>query len=405
MGDVLFLSHRIPYPPDKGDKIRAWAMLDHLARSHRVHLGCFVDDPEDMQHEAFLRKLCASVACIPLDRRRQKLLALARLRPGKPLTMGFYHSATLQRWVRDTLAREDVALQFLFCSAMAPYARPGISTVLDMVDVDSEKWTEYASRARFPAKLVWAREGRTLLRAEAAAAAAFDRTLFVSDAECARFATLAPGVADRLDWVENGVNLAYFSPEHRFETPFTETGPQIVFTGTMDYWPNEDAVTWFATSILPLLRHIQTEARFTIVGANPTASVLALGQLPGVTVTGRVPDVRPFVAHAAAIVAPLRIARGIQNKVLEAMAMGRPVVATPQAHEGIRAGAGEAILVADTEAGLAGCLAAVLDGAHAGLGGAARAAMERGYSWTATLSRLDTILDNIPAPSRPLAAA
>ncbi len=398
MADVLFLSHRIPYPPDKGDKIRAWHMLEHLARTHRVHLGCFVDDPDDLVHETHLRSVCASVLCVPIDRRTQKLRALARLRPGRPLTLGFYQSDALQRWVGKTLAEQPISVAFAYCSAMAPYVmgHTGLAArILDMVDVDSEKWSDYALRSAWPARLVWAREGRTLLQFETRAAQAFDRTLFVSEAECSHFATLAPSTALRLDWVENGVDLDRFSPRHRFDTPFTETGPHLVFTGTMDYWPNVDAVSWFAHDTLPLLRSTHPGARFVIVGASPAPEVLALAGLPGVTVTGRVADVRPYMAHADAIVAPLRIARGVQNKVLEALAMARPVVASSQAHEGIRATAFRDLLVADDPAGMARAVAAILAGQYPGLGAAGRVAMERAYSWDATLSRLDAIIDAV----------
>lgn len=402
MADALFLSHRIPYPPDKGDKIRAWHMLEHLARTHRVHLGCFVDDPADMAHEAHLQKLCASVCCVPIDRRAQKLRALLRLRPGRPLTLDFYRSTALGRWVDATLARHPVGLAFAYCSAMAPYlmGRAGLpARVLDMVDVDSEKWSEYAQRSAWPARLVWAREGRTLLHFETQAAREFDRTLFVSDAECRRFAGLAPSASGQLDWVENGVDLDRFSPAHEFGTPFNEAGPHLVFTGTMDYWPNVDAVSWFARDTLPLLRATYPGVRFVIVGASPSPEVVALAALPGVTVTGRVADVRPFVAHADAVVAPLRIARGIQNKVLEAMAMARPVVATPQAHEGIRVDTPAELLVAEDPVGMARAISGILDGQHPQLGAAARAAMERTYSWTATLHRFDSIMDAVSAGS------
>lgn len=396
--DALFLSHRIPYPPDKGDKIRAWHMLEHISRTHRVHLGCFVDDPDDMQHEAHLRSVCATVRCVPIDRRVQKLRALAHVRPGRPLTLDFYRSADLAQWVRDTLAAQPVALGFAYCSAMAPYlmghALP--RRILDMVDVDSEKWSEYARRTSWPASLVWAREGRTLLRFETEAAQAFDRTLLVSEAETTRFAALAPQVAGRLDWVENGVDLRRFSPGHGFPTPFGDAGPHLVFTGTMDYWPNVDAVSWFARDVLPLLRQSHPGTQFSIVGASPAPEVLALAALPGVAVTGRVADVRPYMAHAHAIVAPLRIARGIQNKVLEGLAMARPVVASPEAHEGIHAEAGRDLLVAGGAQAWASAVGAVLAGHHPGLGAAGRAAVERAYAWQATLRRLDGIITAAP---------
>ena len=192
--------------------------------------------------------------------------------------------------------------------------------------------------------------------------------------------------------VENGVDLDRFSPNTTYDTPFTTPGPHLVFTGNMDYWPNADAVAWFATEVMPLLRTARPTVELCIVGANPGPDTMRLGSLPGVTVTGRVPDVRPYVAHADVCVAPLRIARGIQNKVLEAMAMARPVVASPQAFEGVRATAGQDLLVADGAHDTAAAILSVLDGAHPGLGQAGRRAVEAGYAWSATLARLDDIL-------------
>jgi sugar transferase (PEP-CTERM/EpsH1 system associated) len=390
--DLIFLSHRIPFPPDKGEKIRAWHMFRHLARSHRVHLGCFVDDPADLAHVAELRAHCADLACIEIDRRQQKLLALARVRPGQPLTLGYFSDPRLRDWVAGKLAG-GIDRAFVYCSAMAPYLMgANLRRVLDMVDVDSAKWGAYAARSAWPARAIWAREARTLLAFERRAAAAFDRTLFVSAAEAAAFVALAPETAGRVGWLDNGVDLEFFSPARAFASPFPAGGADIVFTGTMDYWPNADAVTWFVAAIFPALRASRPGLRFTIVGANPSPAVRRLADTPGVTVTGRVPDVRPYLAHAV-VVAPLRIARGVQNKVLEAMAMARPGVATPEAYAGLRAEPGRHLLVGDGAAAFAALTAAVLDGRHPGLGAAARAAVECRYAWDATLAGLDGLFD------------
>ena len=401
MRDLLFLCHRIPYPPNKGDKIRAWHMLRHLARDHRVHLGCLADDPADLEHLPMLRELCASVACPRIEPRRQRLRALTRLRPGRPLTLDYFHHSGLQQWVRQTLGRSPLACLFVFSSAMAQYVlrhdaigqdRARSPAILDMVDVDSEKWTNYADRSGLPMRLVWAREGRTLLAYERRVAARFDHTLFVSEDECRRFVELAPESRDRAGWVENGVDLAYFSTGCAGADPYRGARRAIVFTGTMDYRPNVDAAQFFAHSVMPLLRARHPDAEFHIVGANPTAAVQALAALPGIYVAGRVPDMRPYMAHAAMAVAPLRIARGVQNKVLEAMAMARPVLVSPQALEGLRAQPGRDLLVADEPAAMAERAGEILDGGHAGLGIAARAAVERSYPWEVTLRGLDRLL-------------
>jgi sugar transferase (PEP-CTERM/EpsH1 system associated) len=238
-------------------------------------------------------------------------------------------------------------------------------------------------------RFVWAREGRTLRHFERAAAARCEVTFFVSEPEARRFAELAPESADKIEWFENGVALDHFNPAHEFTRPFPDAGPGLVFTGHMQYRPNVDAVVWFANEVMPLLRARMPEATFWVVGADPAPAVWALAELPGVHVTGLVPDTRPYLAHAAAVVCPLRIARGIQNKVLEAMAAGRPVIASPGAFEGVRAEAGRDLLVADGAEAFVAAIAEVLAGRHAGMGARARKAMEGHYDWEATLARMD----------------
>lgn len=392
MRDLLFLCHRIPFPPDKGEKIRAWHILRRLARSHRIHLGCFIDDPADWAHVDELRAQCADLACFGLDRTRRKLLALARVRPGQPLTPGYFQDPRLRRWT-DAKRASGIDRAFVYCSAMAPYLMGAheMRRVLDMVDMDSAKWGDYAARAAWPARAAWDREARTLLAFERRAALDYDRTLFVSQVEAEDFRRAAPEAAARVGWLDNGVDLGHFTPA-AYARPFSE-GPTIVFTGTMDYRPNVDGVTWFAGTILPTLRATRPGLRLCIVGANPAEAVRRLAVDPGILVTGRVPDTRPYLAHADVVVAPLRVARGIQNKVLEAMAMARPVVATPQAFAGLRAVAGRHALVAADAAAFAAAVAAVLDGRHAGLGTAARAMVAAGYDWDVTLAGLDTLFD------------
>lgn len=413
---LLFLSHRMPYPPEKGEKIRAWHILDHLAARWEVEAGFLVDDRADLEHLPALRARCAAVEWRPaLNRARTAAGALLRARPGAPLTLGWFHDPSLAAWVARGLGEGRYDAVFAYSSAMAPYVlgpaaaaarrRPAPPRrVLDMVDVDSEKWLAYAAGARSPMRQVWAREARTLLAFERRAAAAFDRTILVSAEEAGRFARLAPECADRVGWVDNGVDTARFDPARPFPNPYRGDAPAIVFTGTMSYRPNVDAVRWFAAEVLPRLRSAAGGPRggrapeFHIVGANPAPAVRALARLPGVHVTGAVPDTRPFVAHAAVAVAPLRIARGIQNKVLEAMALARPVVASPGAFEGVRARAGRDLLVADGAGAMAERVAEVLAGAHPGLGAAARAAVAANHDWTATLRRLDPMLEPAPSP-------
>jgi sugar transferase (PEP-CTERM/EpsH1 system associated) len=395
MKDLLFISHRIPWPLNKGEKIRGWNLIRHMAAHYRVHLGCVVDDPADMAHVERMRSVCASVGAFPIDKRRQKYRALLHARPGKPLMPDFYYAPALQSWVDDIAARVPMDVIYIYSVAMAPYALhlTGGQKILDAQDIDSEKWAEYARSAGLPMRLVWAREGRTLLAYERKAAAACAWTFFVSDPEASRFRELAPEIGTRAVAVENGVDLARFSPASSYDWPFGEAGPCLVFTGNMDYWPNADAVIWFANEVMPILRERVPGIRFWIVGANPIGDVKALTSLQGVHVTGRVEDVRAYVAHAAVIVCPLRIARGIQNKVLEGMAMGRPVVASGPAYEGVHAEAGRDLLVAEDGPAFVRLIMEVLAGEHPELGAHARAAMQDHYAWSATLSKLKDYLE------------
>jgi polysaccharide biosynthesis protein PslH len=389
--NLIFISHRIPWPLNKGEKIRGWHVLNHLARRFDVHLGCVVDDPADMAHVETLRPVCASIGAFPVSRTWQKVRALLHARPGRPLMPDFYTAPALKSWVDAAMARLPMDYVYIFSVAMGPYAlhlqRPGL--ILDAQDIDSEKWAEYAQKSTWPMRSVWAREARTLLAYERYAAGRADATFFVSEPEASRFIELAPETAAKVDWVENGVDLERFSPQFAGPSPFAAAGPALVFTGNMDYWPNADAVIWFAETIWPGVRESWPDAQFWIVGANPIETVRRLADVPGIYVTGRVPDTRPYVAHASACVCPLRIARGIQNKVLEGMAMGRPVIASSAAFEGVRAVAGRDLLVADGARAFQAAINAVLRGAHPGLGERARLAMETGYEWDHVMARLD----------------
>jgi sugar transferase (PEP-CTERM/EpsH1 system associated) len=366
-------------------------MLERLARRFEMDLGFLVDDAADLAHLPYLRERFGEVlaARIP-GRRAAALRALLRARPGRPLSLGWFHDPALAAWVDAGLAAGRWAGAFVYSSAAAPYvmgaaARAALpARVLDLVDVDSAKWAAYGADARFPMREVWRREARTLLAFERRAVREFDASLLVSPEEVRHFEALAPDCVGRVTPVENGVELGRFDPGVPCEDPFGGA-PAVVFTGTMDYRPNVEAVAWFAAEVMPRL---PPPAEFWIVGANPAPSVRALAS-ERVRVTGSVPDVRPYLAHARAAVAPLFIARGIQNKVLEAMAMARPVVATPQAFEGVHATPGRDLLVEATAEGMAARLGEILAGGHAGMGAAARAAVRAAHDWEATLAPLD----------------
>jgi len=398
---LLLLVHRIPFPPNKGDKIRSYHLLRHLAARHEVCLGAFVDDPQDWQYEADVARLCKRVKLVGLDPRKRKLASLAGLLTGDALSVPYYRSAAMQRWVDDTVAAEGIEQAVVFSSTMAQFVsgpkHAGLRRVADLCDVDSDKWRQYAEGKRPPMSWVYAREARALLAWERQVAREFDATLFVTQAEADLFKRLAPESAARVGHFDNGVDTEYFDPDQAFESPYSEgepgTGsgaaPIAVFTGAMDYWANADAVKWFADAVWPRIRAAAPAARFFIVGSKPGPEVRALAARPGIHVTGRVPDVRPYLAHADLAVAPLRIARGTQNKVLEALAMARPVVCTPAAAAGLSVPAGEAFRIEEDPASQADAVLALFG--H-GANRQGREQVIRGYSWEANLAAVDALL-------------
>ena len=389
--DLLLLVHRIPYPPNKGDKIRSYHLLKHLTTKYKVHLATFVDDPDDWQHVPAVEALCASSHFVKLDPLQGKIRSAKALATGKSLSLEYYRDADMKRWVARTMRERGIARVMMFSSVMAQYADdfPAARRVIDFCDVDSDKWRQYAEKKRWPMSWVYRHEARSLLGYERKVAAQFDASLFVSEPEAQLFRTLAPESRSKIGHFSNGVDTEYFSPARAYDNPFAEGEQALVFTGAMDYWPNIDAVKWFAEQVLPRVRAAVPGARFYIVGSRPAPEVLAMAS-EAIVVTGTVPDVRPYLAHCVAAVASLRIARGIQNKVLEAMAMARPVVASPHAFEGINAVSGRELIVADAPADYADALVNLLETPHPTMGQAARASVERHYSWPAHLSQIET---------------
>lgn len=399
MEHLLFLAHRIPYPPNKGDKIRSYHLLKHLAQRYRVHLGTFIDDQDDWQYVDKVKSMCGETYFADLNPRTAKMRSLGALISDRPLSLDYYQDAGLQAWVDKTMKEHSISRVLVFSSAMAQYVmqEKSIRRVIDFVDIDSDKWRQYADKKMWPMSWLYRREGRQLLRYERDVARDFDASLFVSDAEAKLFKQFAPESEAKIGFYNNGVDTDYFSVRHDYATPYSVDDDAIVFTGAMDYWPNIDAVQWFARDIFPLVREQNPNACFYIVGSRPAADVQALASLPGVRVTGTVPDVRPYLAHARASVAPLRIARGVQNKVLEAMAMSMPVVVSSPALEGIDAEPGRDVLLADDADGFSAAVLSLLiksdNDLGNKLGNAARAKVEACYGWAGNLQRVDLLLE------------
>lgn len=395
-GDILFLCHRMPFPPDRGDKIRSFHLLKRLADMAPVHVGCFADDDRDMGFAGEMAQVTAS-QCV-LKRDRSKIVAgLTGLARRQSLLVSLFDHPALHRWVAQTMAQRPIRAVVAYSVQMAhfvPVLAPDIRFLMDFVDFDSAKYATYGAQGSGPMNWINRREGRVLLDFERRTAQRANVSSFVSEAEAALFRNASGLGVDRVVAIENGVALDYFHPAAAFPSVDGEEGPLLVFTGQMDYRPNVEAVESFARQTLPAIRTVRADARFAIVGRNPSKAVQALADLPGVIVTGGVPDVRGWLAAADVVVAPLRIARGIQNKVLEAMAMGRPVVASPQAAEGIDAHDEQHFLIAanpaEEAAKIVALLADPLRAQH--LGFTARARMEERYRWSGTLESLPDLL-------------
>lgn len=381
--DLLFLAHRAPFPPDRGDKIRSYHVLRHLAARARVHLIAFGETPADQVPPPALAATLASWTVVPRGGSRG-MAALRALATGRPVSLAAFDSAAFRKAVDAVLARHPVAATYVFSGQMAQYLSPAHPrTIMDFVDVDSAKFAELGTRGPPALRWLMRREARLLGAFERQVAARVEASLFVSDAEAALFRR--GGATGTIRTVENGIDADAFDPATT--RPVDEAGPLLVFTGQMDYRPNIDAVVRFARDILPAI----PDTRFAIVGRAPSAEVRALAS-DRVIVTGEVADTRPWLAAASVCVAPLLLARGIQNKVLEAMAMARPVVASTAAAEGIDHGG--SVRVADDPADVAAAIATLLDDPAAArtLGEAARARVLTRYAWPAALAPLDGLI-------------
>jgi len=326
---ILYLAHRIPYPPNKGDKIRSFHELRVFSRSHEIHLLAFFDDPEDRRHIGELRKFCADVELVPLSRPIQAFKAGATMLKRRPWTLGYFSSRRMREAIASKIRTKNFDIVFAYSSSMAGYlATTSLGRVLDFVDSDASKWAQYVRYTSIPWSWIYGFEASALTRFEQEMITAFDRSIFVSKREIGSYAENVPH--EKLCFIKNGIDIEFFQPSES-----REKGSVVIFTGAMDYFPNADAVVQFARHVFPIVRTKCPSARFLIVGSNPTSAVRRLARLPGIEVTGSVPDIRVFLSSAHVAVAPLRIAQGIQNKLLEAIAMGLPVVATASAAGGI----------------------------------------------------------------------
>mgnify|MGYP006071262369 CR=1 FL=1 len=397
MKKLLYLVHRLPFPPNKGDKISSNNMLNYFSGRWRVHLGTFVDDPDDWQYVNVVREKCEDSCIVDLPSYKRVTGSLSGLLTGQALSLSYYGNTQLQDWVRASIERECPDAVLVFSGVMGRFVKgllpAHVPVIFDAEDVDSEKWRSYAQAKPWPLSLLYRREANKLLAYEREMAASTHVSIFVSPEEAAVFKQLAPESVDKVHHRTQGVDSAYFDPQLLFENPYQPGQKVLVFTGAMDYWPNVEAVKWFCQHVVQAVLEDEPDFLFCIVGMKPTDEVLQLDKLPGVRVTGGVPDVRPYLQFALAACLPLQTARGIQNKALEAMSMTLPVLATQDALLGIVDHPGVLSIVAnDARAMIAAASELLSQPRQTNIKG--RACVLEHYNWDTNLRRMEDFLIN-----------
>jgi sugar transferase (PEP-CTERM/EpsH1 system associated) len=388
---ILYVCHRFPYPPKRGGKIRPFNMIRHLAQSHEVVVCSLARSPQEADEGRGIAPHCAEYHVAVVNDTVQTLRMIATLPTPITASASYFHSARLARTIRRLLRERRFDLIFVHCSSVAHYVQhvDDVPKILDFGDMDAQKWFEYAQYKPLPLNLGYRWEAQRLLAEEKRLARRFD---FCTATTRAEWQTLKDyGVPTPSDWFPNGVDAQYFRPADGGYDRDT-----ICFVGRMDYYPNQQCMFDFCAGVLPLLREKRPELKLLIVGADPSPAVRKLGELPGVTLTGSVPDVRPYVTRSALTVAPLRIARGTQNKILEAMAMGVPVVSSAVAAGGVDAVAGEHFVVADGARQTADAIERICadPAERARLAVAGRERMLSNHAWSRSMVRLDGIIEH-----------
>lgn len=395
--NILFLAHRVPYPPDKGDRIRTWHLLKFLATQGDVSLATFADEPVTPETTQALQQYCRRVAIIPVGATRWIRGAWSLL-SGGTISEGMFRSSGMSRVIRDWSTEQRFDAGIASASSVAQYLRTPqlnhVPAIVDLVDVDSQKWFDYAAASARVKRWLYRLEGSRLRECEQEITSWAQAVTLVSCGESDVFRSFCRD--GRVEAVTNGVDLEYYRPH-----PTTQQSAECVFVGALDYRPNVDAAIWFSESIWPKIRARNPAAKFRLVGRRPTASILALKEIPGVEVIGQVADVRPYVASSAIVVAPLRIARGLQNKVLEGMAMGKPIVASSHALAGFRPGTSVPALRADHPEQWVDTVEQLLQNPtrRVTLGNEGREYAERYHNWDDCLEPIGELLREFASPS------
>jgi polysaccharide biosynthesis protein PslH len=402
---ILFITHRIPYPPDKGDKIRSYNILRYLVQNNDVYLAFMIDDAKDFQYLAVLSSMVKKLCFDTVSPFSGKLLSSAAFLRRKPISVSYFYSRKIQTWVDDLLDSSGIDAVLCSSSPTAEYVFRSryyesnlrqLPCMIDLIDVDSYKWEQYAERTRGLMRGVYNLEARYLRKYEERIGAEFNRVFLSTETEQALF--LKRVAAANTQAIVNGVDAEYYL--NSFQPAIAkEDGPVLAFVGAMDYFPNVDGVQWFVQDVYPSIQQVYPNITFYIVGNRPSPAVRRLAEKHhGVKVTGYVEDVRIYLAAADVCVVPLHIARGIQNKVLEAMAMGKALVCTPQALDGIHAETGKEVLIASDADAFAGAVIQLLGDKNIvrELGTRARAFVQDHFSWKNNLALLNTIFHNQP---------
>ncbi len=390
---ILFVCHRLPFPPKRGGKIRPFNIIRHLTESgHAVTVGSLARSPEELAEGQPLNEYCDNLIVGQINPVAAVAHMVVRLPTSIPSSMGNFYSRDLHREIRDELRRNRYDLIFVHCSSAAQYVSSanGVPSILDFGDMDSQKWLDYSTFRRFPLSMGYWLEGTKLCREEKRLARRFDLSTCTTAAELETLSSFS--AARHTDWFPNGVDAEYFSPTDEPYEP-----DQICFIGRMDYYPNQQAMLYFCKNILPSIRARRPTTRLIIVGAEPSTEIRNLGRNSGVTVTGTVPDVRDFVRGSALSVAPLAIARGTQNKILESMAMGVPVVCSDVAAGGVDANSQAHLLTAANRDQFSDHVVRLLESKEerGRLSAAARARILNNHNWSSSMQKLDDIIDRV----------
>lgn len=390
---VLYVTHRVPWPPDRGDRIRTWNVLKFLSARAKVDVACLADEPVSDDTLSALRGVTRRLAIVPHAGRRRYVRGLMSLACGRTITAGLFESSALRQIVRAWSDAESYDAVLASSSGVASYILPptvsGAPTRwVDLIDVDSQKWLDYSRSARWPMSTIYGLEGRRVRRVEQQLSRSCDQLLVVSEAERELFRSFC--ATEKVAAVGNGVDADYFAPA----ASSAVEPASCVFVGVMNYKPNADAVLWFADQVWPSLRQRYPQAMFRIVGKSPGPEVSALGSRAGIEVTGSVSDVRPYLHRSSCVVVPLQIARGVQNKVLEALACGRPVVCSPEPLKGLRVTRGLHLLEADSPEAWIAAVSRVFDDAslRADLGLAGSEFVRQHHAWEQCLSHVSALI-------------